>query len=65
MTITVETLRSILAEHGGIPMTDAELAQVAPIVEAFVVEFSRLEDLDLSDTYSALQLRADDGGFSK
>ena len=65
MTITVETLRSILAEHGGIPMPDAEHAQVAPIVEAFVDEFSRLEDMDLSDTYSALQLRADDGGFSK
>jgi hypothetical protein len=65
MAISVDTLRAVLNEYGGVEMSDEELAQVAPIVQAFVAEFSRLRELDLTDTYSALQLRADDGGFSK
>jgi len=64
MTISPDTLRAILREYGGIPMSDEEIEKVAPAVSAFVAEFSRLQDLDLTDVYSALQLRAEDGGFS-
>ena len=64
MKVSADTLRAILSEFGGIPMSDAELARVAPVVEAFVAEFSRLNELDLGDVDSALQMRADDGGFS-
>lgn len=64
MHITPETLAAILKEFGGISMDESELARVAPVVEAFVTEFSRLDELDLAEVQSALQLRADDGGFS-
>ena len=65
MTISTDTLRAILNEFGGIPMSDDELANVTPVVEAFVAEFSRLNELDLSNVDSALQMHADDGGFSR
>jgi hypothetical protein len=65
MSISPDTLRAILREFGGIPMSDEELARVAPAVEAFVAEFSRLAELDLGDVDSALQMRADDGEFSR
>lgn len=63
--VSPETLRAILNDFGGIPMSDEELEKVAPVVAAFVAEFSRLDDLDLSDVDSAVQMRADDGEFSR
>lgn len=64
MGISPDTLRAMLRDFGGIPMSGEEFEKVAPVVEAFVAEFSRLGELDLSATYSALQLHAADGGFS-
>ncbi len=64
MGISPDMLRAMLRDFGGIPMSDEEFEKVAPAVEAFVAEFSRLGELDLSTTYSALQLHAADGGFS-
>ena len=64
MKINPATLKVMLEEFGGIPMTDEELERVAPVVEAFVAEFSRLAELDLGDIDSALQMHADDGEFS-
>ena len=63
--VSPETLRAILNDFGGIPMSDEELEKVAPVVAAFLAEFSRLDDLDLSDVDSAVQMRADDGEFSR
>ncbi|NKB35600.1 MAG: hypothetical protein GKR93_00335 [Gammaproteobacteria bacterium] len=63
--VTPETLRAILDEFGGIPMTDRELRDVTPVVQAFVAEFSRLSELDLGDVDSALQMHADDGEYSR
>jgi hypothetical protein len=65
MKITASTLRSILDEFGGIAMTDKELNDVVPVVEAFVAEFTRLEELELGDVDSALQMHVDDGEFSR
>jgi hypothetical protein len=65
MKITPATLRAMLDEFGGIPMSEEELKQVTPVVEAFVAEFSRLGELDLGDIDSALQMHADDGEFSR
>ncbi len=64
MSISPETLRAILRDYDGISMSDEELEKVAPAVSAFVAEFSRLSELDLATEFSALQMRADDGGFS-
>ncbi len=63
--VTPKTLRAILNDFGGIPMSDEELSRVAPVVTAFVSEFARLDELDLSDVDSAVQMRADDGEFSR
>ena len=63
--ITAVSLRAILDEFGGIPMGDEELKKVVPVVAAFVAEFSRLDELDLADIDSVLQMHADDGGFSR
>jgi hypothetical protein len=65
MKISPDTLRAMLNEFGGISMSDDELERVAPVVEAFVAEFSRLAELDLADIDSALQMHADDGDFSR
>jgi hypothetical protein len=63
--VSAATLRAVLDEFGGISMTDSELEKVVPVVAAFVAEFSRLEELDLADIDSALQMHADDGEFSR
>ena len=63
--VSPETLRAILNDFGGIPMSDEELARVAPVVAAFVAEFSRLDELDLNDVDSALQMRADAGEVAR
>ena len=65
VTISVGTLRAILDEFGGIPMSDSELQELVPVVKAFMDEFSRLDELELGDVDSALQMHADDGGFSR
>lgn len=62
--VTSATLRAVLDEFGGISMTDEELKKVTPVVAAFIAEFSRLDELDLANIDSALQMHADDGGFS-
>ena len=64
-TISVPSLRAILDEFGGVPMSDEELNEAVPVVEAFVSEFSRLEELELGEIDSALQMHADDGEFSR
>ena len=46
-------------------MSDEELNEAVPVVEVFVSEFSRLEELELGEIDSALQMHADDGEFSR
>ena len=65
MPITAETLKRILAEFGGTPMTDAQLNDAVGAVQTWVNELSRLNELDLDVQFSSNLLRTDDGGYVK
>ena len=64
MAITVETLKAMLADFGGVEMTEAQLADAVGAVETWMDEFRRLNGLDLSAEFSANVLRSADGGFT-
>ena len=63
MTITSETLKRILSEFGGVPMTDAQLDDAVGAVQSWIDELKRLDELDLDVQFSGNLLRTDDGGF--
>ena len=61
MPVTKETLRNILREFGGLEMTDEELTEAVPTVQAYVDRLAKVKDLDLSKVMSARLLRAKEG----
>ena len=61
MAVTKETLRSMLSELGGLEMSDEELDQALPTVQAYVDRLAKVKDLDLSKVMSARLLRAKEG----
>lgn len=63
MTITSETLKRILSEFGGVPMTDTQLDDAVGAVQTWLDELKRLDELDLDVQFSGNLLRTDDGGF--
>ena len=63
MAISPDTLRAMLAEFGGLDMTDLQLADAAGALDQWLGAFARLKDLPLDETFPANVLRAADGGF--
>ena len=63
MSVSPETLRAMLAEFGGVDMTDAQLVEAAGALDQWLAEFARLADVPLADAFSANVLRPADGGF--
>ncbi len=62
MTITKETLQSMIREFQGIELSDDELEIIAPALEGYLAEVENLRELDLSDVMSGRVLRAQEGG---
>ena len=60
--VSKETLKAMVRDYGGVPLSDEELDLVAPEVEAYLAEVDQLRDLDLSSVMSGRLLRADEGG---
>ena len=52
VTITNETLKSMIRDYNGLELSDEELELVRPELESYLVELKKLEDLDLSDVFS-------------
>ncbi len=61
MPVSKDTLKAIIQEYGGIPLSDEELDLVAPEVESYLREVAQLRDLDLSSIMSGRLLRAAEG----
>ena len=62
MPVSKDTLKAMIREYGGIPLSDEELELVAPEVESYLKEVAQLRDLDLSSVMSGRLMRADEGG---
>ena len=62
MPVSKDTLKAMIREYGGIPLSDEELELVAPEVESYLKEVGQLRDLDLSAVMSGRLMRADEGG---
>ena len=61
MPVSKDTLKAIIREYGGIPLSDEELDLVAPEVESYLREVAQLRDLDLSSIMSGRLMRAAEG----
>jgi hypothetical protein len=64
MTLSVATLKAMIQEYHGIPLTDEEIERIRPELEAYLAAAEQLRELDLSDVLSARLLHADEGGQS-
>ena len=62
MPVSKDTLKAMIREYGGIPLSDEELDLVTPEVESYLKEVGQLRDLDLSAVMSGRLMRADEGG---
>ena len=62
MPVSKDTLKAMIHEYGGIPLSDEELDLVTPEVESYLKEVGQLRDLDLSAVMSGRLMRADEGG---
>ena len=60
MPVTRELLRAMLDTFGGLEMTDEELDAVLPSVQMYADQAAKLQELDLSEVFSARLLRADE-----
>ncbi len=61
MPVSKDTLKAIVEEYGGVPLSDEELDLVAPEVESYLQEIAQLRDLDLSSVMSGRLMRVQEG----
>ena len=52
MSIPNETLKAMIRDYNGLQLSDEELELVRPELETYFSELTKLESLDLSDTFS-------------
>ena len=62
MPLSVATLKAMVHEYHGFPLSDEELEWIRPELETYLAEAERLRELDLADVLSARLLHADEGG---
>ena len=62
MAISRGTLKAMIRDYGGFPVTDAELDLIQPELDNYLVELEKLRQLDLSNVLSARLLRTQEGG---
>jgi hypothetical protein len=53
MPLSNETLKAMIRDYNGLELSDAELDLVRPELDNYFAELKKLEDLDLSDVFSA------------
>ena len=61
MTPKLETLKALIEEYQGIPLSDEELKRVLPEIEVYVRGVEQLRKLDLSAVVSGRLVRAQEG----
>ena len=62
MPLSIATLKAMIQEYHGYPLSDEELERIRPELDSYLAEVEQLRELDLADVLSARLLRADEGG---
>jgi hypothetical protein len=57
MKLTPATLKAMIQDYDGIPLSDAELELVRPELEAYIAAADQLDELDLAAGFSSRLLR--------
>ena len=61
MPMSKETLKAMIRDYQGLPISDEELDQVLPEIENYLAAAAQLAELDLSDVMSGRLYRAQEG----
>jgi hypothetical protein len=64
MPLSIATLKAMIHDFHGIPLSDEELERIRPELESYLAEVEQLRELDLSRVLSARLLHASEGGRS-
>jgi hypothetical protein len=61
MALSLETLKAMMRDYQGVPLSDAELELIRPELDNYLAAVDALRDLDLSQVLSARLLRVQEG----
>jgi hypothetical protein len=64
MTLSIATLKAMIHEYHGFPLSDEELERIRPELESYLAEAEQLRELELANVLSARLLHVDEGGQS-
>ena len=64
MPLANATLKAMLHDYHGFPLSEEELERIRPELESYLAEAEQLRELDLANVLSARLLHADEGGQS-
>ena len=57
MKLAPQTLKAIIQDYDGIPLSDAELELIRPELENYIAAAGQLQELDLSAIFSGRLVR--------
>ena len=64
MAISHETLKAMIRDYQGFPLSDDELELIRPELDHYLQAIEKLQELDLSVVFSGRLLRVQEGGDS-
>jgi hypothetical protein len=64
MALSHETLKAMIRDYQGFPLSDDELERIQPELESYLQAVEQLRELDLSAVFSSRLLRVQEGGQS-
>jgi hypothetical protein len=62
MPLSIATLKAMIHDYHGFPLSYEELERIRPELESYLAEAEQLRELDLANVLSARLLHADEGG---
>jgi hypothetical protein len=62
MPLSIATLKAMIQEFQGFPLSDEELERIRPELDSYLAEAEPMRQLDLANVLSARLLHADEGG---
>ena len=64
MAIPHETLKAMIRDYQGFPLSDDELDIIQPELDNYLQAIDQLQELDLATVFSSRLLRVQEGGQS-
>ena len=61
MAIPYETLKAMIRDFHGFPVSEEEFELISPELDSYIAEIEKLKGLDLSNVMSVRLLRAKEG----